>query len=310
VGAVAVSNSQAQITISTLMAGNIPISATYSGDTNYASSSGTFTETVLPVSTSTSVTSSNPTVVQGALVTLTAQVTPAQMGVAPLTGTVQFTANGSNIGGQNVSNSKAQITASFSTPGSVQVQATYSGDANYSTSAGTITETVVSSPPDFSISSSGTTAQTVTPGQTATFIDAISVTPQNGFSSQVNLSCSLPAGATATTCVVNPNAFASGSGTATVTVTTMVRGLGPRSLPTGRFYVRPQWLPLFLFALFLVIFVLRSARTRRQRLAGVLPFAVLTLSLVLQAIGCGGGYNPPPPPPPPVGTPAGTYTSP
>jgi photosystem II stability/assembly factor-like uncharacterized protein len=167
----------------------------------------------------------------------------------------------------------------------------------------------VTPPPDFSITSSGTTSQTVNAGQNATFTNAISVTAQNGFASQVNLSCSLPIAATHTTCAVNPNMFASGSGTATVSVTTMARGLVPPSLPIVRFYLRPQLVPLLLLTILLAVLILRFARTRRQGLAGALPFAVFVVFLMLQAMGCGGGgYNPPPPPPPPTGTPVGTYT--
>jgi hypothetical protein len=163
--------------------------------------------------------------------------------------------------------------------------------------------------PDFAIASTGTTTQTVTAGQTATFTNAISVTPQNGFASQVSLSCSLPVAAAATTCAVNPNMLANGSGAATVTVTTTSRGTSPPFLPTYRFYMHPLWVPLSLLTFLLVLVLLRFARTRRQRLAGALPFALLVLIFVLQAIGCGGGSStpPPPPPPPPTGTPAGTY---
>jgi hypothetical protein len=307
-GTVAVSNSPAQITISSLTAGTTTITAFYSGDSNYwRSYSGTLTETVTPVSTSTSISPSSSSVAQGALVTLTAHITPAAMGAASLTGTVQFTANGSNIGGQNVSNNQAQITTSFSTQGAVQIQATYSGDTNYSASTGTFTETVLPSAPDFSIATPSIKAQTVAAGQTATFTNAISVTAQNGFSSQVNLSCSLPVAATATTCAVTPNTLASGSGTATVTVTTMTRGLAPPLWPRMRFISWPQFLPMFLFMVLSSALLLRPSRTRRQRLAGALPLAGLVLLLLLQAIGCGGGssYSPPPPP---TGTPANTYT--
>lgn len=307
-GTVGISNSQSQITIPSLTAGNIPIRAAYSGDSNYASSSGTFTQTVTPVSTSTIVTSSSLTVSEGVLVTLTAQITPAQMGAAPLTGGVGFTANGSFIGSHSVSNNQAQITTIFFTPGSVQVQATYIGDVNYLTSAGTLTETVVS-PPDFSVSSSGTTSVTVPAGQTANFSNAISVSALNGFASPVNLSCALPISATSTTCSVNPSSFPSGSGTASVNVTTMTRGLVPLLFPRLRFHFWPQLLFAALLAVFLAVVLLRFARTRRQRFAGAIPLAGLVLFLVLQTIGCGGGgYSSPPPPPPPTGTPAGTYT--
>jgi hypothetical protein len=166
----------------------------------------------------------------------------------------------------------------------------------------------VTGPPDFSVTSSGTTTQTVTAGQTATFTSAISVAAQNGFSSQVNLSCSLPVAATATTCAVTPNTLASGSGTATVTVTTMTRGLVPLLWPRMRFIFWLQYLPVMLLTLLLSALLLRFSRTRRQRFAGALPLAGLLLFLMLQAIGCGGGSSTPPPPPPPTGTPAGTYT--
>jgi photosystem II stability/assembly factor-like uncharacterized protein len=166
---------------------------------------------------------------------------------------------------------------------------------------------IVTGPPDFSITSSGTTTQTVAAGQTATFTNAISVTAQSGFSSQVNLSCSLPLTATATNCTVNPNVFASGSGTASVMVTTMARGVVPPVWPRMRFIFRFQYMPIVLLMLLLSALLLRLARTRRQRFAGALPLAGLLLLLTLQAIGCGGGssYTPPPPP---TGTPANTYT--
>jgi hypothetical protein len=165
----------------------------------------------------------------------------------------------------------------------------------------------VTGPPDFSITSTGTITQAVNAGQTATFTNAISVTAQSGFASQVNLSCSLPISASNTTCSVNPNVFASGSGTASVSVTTMARGLLPPSTPTNRFRLPPQWVPILLLTVLLAVLILRFARTRRQRLATIVPLALLVFFLALQALGCGGGssYTPPPPP---TGTPAGTYT--
>jgi IPT/TIG domain len=167
---------------------------------------------------------------------------------------------------------------------------------------------IVTGPPDFSITSSGATTQTVAAGQTATFTNAISVTAQSGFSSPVNLSCSPPlAVAATTTCAVNPSMFASGSGTATVTVTTMARGFVPPAWPRVRFIFRPQYLPGVLLTLLFSALLLRLARTRRQRFAGALPLAGLLLFMMLQAIGCGGGGGSSGPPPP-TGTPVGTYT--
>jgi len=167
----------------------------------------------------------------------------------------------------------------------------------------------VTPPPDFSMTSTGTTTQTINAGQTATFTNAISISAQNGFSSAVDLSCALPVSATFTTCGVNPSLFPNGSGTATVSVTTMARGLLPPSLPFRRLYLRPEFIVLLLLTLLLAALMLRIARSRRQRLVGALPLAMLVLFILFQAIGCGGGSStPPPPPPPPTGTPAGTYT--
>jgi hypothetical protein len=172
---------------------------------------------------------------------------------------------------------------------------------------------IVSAPPspDFSMTSSGTTSVTVTAGKPATFPNAISVSALNGFISQVNLSCTLPAAATATTCSVNPAALPSGSGSATVTVTTTARGLILPQAPVGRFTYRPQFLTLPLIAILLSLVFVRFARTGRQCLAISIPLATLTLLLIIEAAGCGssgGGSVTPPPPPPPAGTPAGTYT--
>jgi hypothetical protein len=161
--------------------------------------------------------------------------------------------------------------------------------------------------PDFAIASTGATTQTVTAGQTANFTNAVSIAAQNGFASQVDLSCSLPPAASNTNCTVRPATLASGSGTASVSVTTMAHGIAPPLLPTGRLHLHPQWVPLFLLTFVLALVLLRFARTRRQRLAGALPFVLLVLIFVLQAIGCGGGSYTPLPPPPPTGTPAGTY---
>jgi photosystem II stability/assembly factor-like uncharacterized protein len=161
--------------------------------------------------------------------------------------------------------------------------------------------------PDFTLTAQGTTTQTVAAGQTATFTNAVSVSALNGFTSAVNLSCSLPAAATS--CSVNPALLASGSGSATVTVTTMARGLVPPTSPNLPFTLWPILLPAIFFAILLCALFTCSARTRAQRLAAALPLTIIVVFLILQAVGCGGGGGgSPPPPPPPTGTQIGTYT--
>jgi hypothetical protein len=289
--------------------GQNSVTVQYRGDTNYTGSLSAANLIDVVIQTQLGLTASSTTLHSGQNVTFTAQVGPIKSGGPPLTGTVIFTANGANLGNAvNLSNNgQAQITTNSLPIGSVQIVANYSGDANYLASSAALAETVTGTP-DFTISTSGSTMLTVPAGQTATFTNAISVAAQNGFSAQVNLSCSLPIAATATTCAVTPNTLASGSGTATVTVTTMARGLVPPFWPRMRFIFRPQFLPVLLLTVLLSALLLWLARTRRQRFAGAIPLAGLVLFLMLQAIGCGGGSSTPPPPPPPTGTPAGTYT--
>ncbi|MGB2624858.1 MAG: Ig-like domain repeat protein [Candidatus Acidiferrum sp.] len=308
VGTVVVANGQANIAAVPPIAGNVPVKATYTGDANYAASSASFTEMVTLVSTTTTLTASSTTAAQNTPVTFTAQVTPSAMGAAPLSGTVQFTANGVNIGGRSITNNQASVSTMFSTPGSVQVQVSYSGDLNYAASTGTVTETVTP-PPDFSVTASGTTTQTVNAGQTATFTNAITVAALYGFNSQVKLFCSLPFAATGTTCTVTPSMLGTGNGSVTVNVTTTSRGLAPLFVPkiwSGR---RPQYVPISLPSLLLagLLLLLCFARTCPQRLLKVLSSAAIALFFMLLTIGCGGG-NSAPPPPPPTGTPAGSYT--
>ena len=297
VGANVTSATQLSITyLSVPTPGTYPI---YIVDPPPAGTSSSFNLLVTqpPIPTITSVT---PTSAQsGSFPTLTITGTGFQFGA-----TVLF--NGSNYGATLLSSTQLSVViplagiAAGTYPISVVDPAPTGASAPFNFT--------VTPPPDFSITSSGTTSQTVAAGQTATFTNAISVAAQNGFSGQVNLSCSLPVAAKATTCSVNPASFPSGSGSATVTVTTTARGLVPPLWPRVRFILRPQFLPVFLLTILLSVLLLYLARTRRQRLVGALPLAGLVLFLMLQAIGCGGGSSYTPPPPPPTGTPANTYT--
>jgi len=162
--------------------------------------------------------------------------------------------------------------------------------------------TVTGPPPDFSLNYAGPSSLTVTAGQTATFSGAVYVFALNGFTGNVNLSCSSPAAAT--NCSASPSSVPPQQA-ATFTVTTMARGIAPPSLPTGRLHPSPQWVRVLLLTLLLALVFFRYTQTRRQRLVGALPLAALAVFVLLQAIGCGGGSSGPPPP---TGTPAGTYT--
>ncbi|MFE9007180.1 Ig-like domain repeat protein [Streptomyces sp. NPDC007875] len=144
------------------------VNATYNGDTIYASSTGTDTQTVGRAPTTTTVTSSPDPTVAGQTVTLTATVTVVGPGSGTPTGTVTFTyGDGTPAATAPVTGGVATVTHVYAgTSGSpYAVTATYNGDAGYTSSSGTDTQTVnraatitaVTSSPDPSV-----TGQTVT----------------------------------------------------------------------------------------------------------------------------------------------------
>ena len=295
------------------------LSAQYSGDSNYAAS--TSAPTPVPVQQAqpffNSYGASPNTINLTQQVTLSAQMFGSDKGAVP-TGTFAFTDGTTAISGMVTYTSRpaTALTGSLllgtmsytpTTAGLHNISVSYSGDANYLPAISPTPAPLTVLGPDFVISVSGNGSQTVAAGQTATYTNGVSVSSQDGFSSQVNLSCSIMA--SATKCSVSPASVANSSGTATVTVTTTSRGLAPPLLFNPRMISWPRLMPVLVIML-LCFLLTRLARTRRQRVVAALPLAGVVLILVLQAVGCGGGssYTTPPPPPPPSGTPAGTYT--
>jgi hypothetical protein len=128
---VPLSNYVATYTASTLTAGNHSITAIYSGDNNFASStSSVFTQSVARNTTTTAVTSSNSASSFGQGVTFTATVASASDNGE--TGTVQFQVDGNDIGSPvPLSNNIATYTASTLTAGNHSITAVYSGDGNF-----------------------------------------------------------------------------------------------------------------------------------------------------------------------------------
>ena len=138
-GPVTVSGNAALYTTSALTGGSHNITATYSGDGNFNTSTSTpITQTVNKAASTTSVISSANPSVYGDSVTFTATVTSGA------TGTVQFYENGNAIGGPvTITGNTALYNTSVLTGGSHTITATYTGDGNYNTSTSTpITQTV------------------------------------------------------------------------------------------------------------------------------------------------------------------------
>jgi Pro-kumamolisin, activation domain/Bacterial Ig-like domain (group 3) len=293
--------------------GSHQLAAQYSGDANYAASNGTATTITVTQALPTfgSFGASPNQINLNSSTTLTASMAGSDTGVPP-TGTMTFKDSGTAVSGTITYTPTAHgLLASLpytpTTVGNHSITVSYSGDTNYlaASAPGSAPLTVVG--PDYTIGAVGATTIGVSAGQSAVFTNVISVSPTDGFSGTVSLTCSLPA--IATTCMVNPAMIASASGTATVTVTTTARSAAvPGSRPGTSGPIRPQWLAMVLLELAIFVAFTMRWRVRRRpfRLAIGLGIAVLALGMSVLA-GCGGGGGQITPPPP-QGTPAGTYT--
>jgi Tol biopolymer transport system component len=117
---------------STLSMGSHTVTASYAGGGGFLGSSGSLTQTVNKAATSTTVSSSQtPSFINGA-VTFTATVAASPPGAGAPTGSIQFAANGTNLGSPvALSGGQASYTTSSLAPGHYAVTATYSGDSNF-----------------------------------------------------------------------------------------------------------------------------------------------------------------------------------
>ncbi|MGW3010143.1 Ig-like domain repeat protein [Streptomyces sp. NPDC001219] len=121
------------------------LTATYDGDANFTSSSGTDTQTVGKAATMTTVTSSPDPTVVGQSTTITASVTSVAPGVATPTGTVTFSfGDGTSSTTTALADGTATVTHTYATrSGSpFPVTATYNGESGFMSSSGSDTQTV------------------------------------------------------------------------------------------------------------------------------------------------------------------------
>ena len=132
----------AQATLSAPSAvGRYGYTALYTGDGTYSGSlSQRLVVTVSPSSTTTIVSSSDPTSKLGQSVTFTATIAP-QFSGAP-SGTVKFFADGAPLGTSNVSGGHATVSSAALSMGKHTIEADYSGDASFITSLGLMKQNV------------------------------------------------------------------------------------------------------------------------------------------------------------------------
>jgi hypothetical protein len=134
------------------------ITATYSGDSNYNSTTGTATQTVNKASPSSTLTSSANPSLPGSSVTFTDTLPTT------VTGTVTFTNGATTLGTVTVTNGVATLATSTLPLGSDPIKATYGGDGNNNTSVATLTQNVAKTTPTVTVTTSGPSVfgQTVT----------------------------------------------------------------------------------------------------------------------------------------------------
>jgi Pro-kumamolisin, activation domain/Bacterial Ig-like domain (group 3) len=288
-----------------LTLGTNTISASYSGDANYApSNSAPSTFTVVQAQPYfTSYGASPSSIKLGQQTTLTAQMFGSTYGVAP-TGTITFSDNGVAVTGtvtytatNGGSSSSGVLSASLpytpATVGTHSIGISYSGDTNYTTATQTSPSGLVVTGPTFSAASNPASTTVTTPGASAS--TSIVFTGTNGYAGTIPLSSSVCSGLPSeTTCSFSAASvtLSSSAPTATATVTfqtTAASNVPPLQGPTsiGPHALSRQVLALFVTvaAAFLFLLILGVSRPRYRGAA----LALLLLGGIVTFASCGGG---------------------
>jgi len=285
------SSGTATYSATSLAVGTHSITASYGGDaSNSSSTSSAVTVTVTAAAlatTATTLTASATTTVSGTAITFTAAVKETSGSATP-TGAVTFYDGQSSLGTGTLSSGSATYSTSSLSVGTHSITASYSGDAsNSSSTSSAITITVTASAaPDFALTVSGPSTQTVTPGQSASY--SLNVSPLNGsYPGTVTFAASgLPAGATAS---FSPSSIASTSGAQAVTLTIQTSAASAMERAPASFAgrrPRPITWAVFLLPLLGVV----GMRRRRGKLVRISFLASLILSGIVFSgtlTGCG-----------------------
>ncbi|MGA9884719.1 MAG: Ig-like domain repeat protein [Candidatus Acidiferrales bacterium] len=280
------------------------LTAHYSGDANYASSVSSSVSINALYPTTVSVAADPSGVLLGQNVTVTATVStgnPASNASLKPTGAISFSSNVGAISGavtttttQNASGDWIiQATTTITPQQTEAISATFTGDTNYASSAGSGTVTVTI--PDFSVTPNPGSL-TITAGQTGS--TTLTITPMTSDTSTVTLSCYQTQVAEAP-CTFTPGTVTLSNG-ASATATLSFSVPPPSSSLTSSFVksrlsafpLMPGdsggWRDLGCFATLAgVLLALAPSRHRSRRLAvGLVCVGVLGF-----AVGCGGGGN-------------------
>ena len=284
------SSGVATFATTTLPIGANSITAVYSGNSGFLTSTSTavtvnINSNALTTTTTTLTVSPNPAGF-GQAVTLTAMIAPPPAGSAP--GTVSFFNGSTLLGTGTVSSSGvATFTTSSLAVGSLVLSAVYSGDSRFATSTSTgVTTTVTTA---YAVM---TSEPSVTAAQGGAVTIPLTVPPLGGtFNNVVTMSAGgLPLGATAT---FNPPTVTPGANGAPTTLTIQLKN-STASIPlTQPWTPRRLWpgFPGMLLGLFGVLgLAYLRAKPLNPRLRTGFAFAAL-FGAALFAAACNGGFN-------------------
>ncbi len=163
---------------SALAVGAATITAVYSGDSNFVTSSSSTSETVSQAGTSTNLSASPPTANAGQPITLTATIAVVAPGAGSPTGSVQFFIGTTSLGTADLSGNTAILTTTTLPVGTDSLTAQYLGDPNFTGSTSSAV-TVTINPAG--IATTTTLTSSTNPsvfGQSVTF--TATVTPSSG----------------------------------------------------------------------------------------------------------------------------------
>ncbi len=244
---------------------------------------------VAPTATTTAMAASATSLAAGQTLTLTATVAAASGSAIPA-GTATFSDGATTLGAVALdATGKAVFSTSSLAAGAHSLSASYGGNASFASSASAAlsVQVTASAAADFALALSPV-AGTASAGQAAQ--TTLTVTPRNGFSQSVSMSCSgLPAGAT---CSFSPATLAiSGSAAASSTLT-----IGTSARTAMNSVREPQdpmnpLVPggLLMAGLGLPIMLGRRRRRATDRFVQRSVLGLLLLGGVTLLNGCGGG---------------------
>ena len=268
------------------------ITAVYSGDTTWATSTSSpvvLAPILLPVTVT--LTSTSAVLLPGQAANLTATVTPVASPAATMeqnpTGNVFFYAGTALIGEGTLAAGLADTAATTiivpNLPGGqYQLTAVYAGDTVF---AGATSNALGFSVENFTISST-TNSITLAQGQSATI--PYTITATGGLTGAIQVLCAQqnPPQTGAITCSFTPS-IVNGTGTATLTVTTSAGLVAANGKPANRLPWAPGGVALGLIGLLMVPMRRRVRWLHGTVLRGVVVVLLLLAGLVGASLGCG-----------------------